>query len=134
MIAQPVLSAVESELKHEREEMCNIERDEPCVKLKNSEVLTHINNKLTHLSEERRNVKELLNEYPQLFADIPSCTDVVEHNVDMEDTAPIKQAPYRANPVIMKNLEKEIEYMLQNGIIEPSRRLSRHRLGQLRTF
>ncbi|XP_063963929.1 uncharacterized protein LOC135156194 [Lytechinus pictus] len=119
--AQPVLSAVESELNDESEEMCKIERDEPCVKLKNSEVLTHINDKLTHLSEkERRDVKELLNEYPQLFADIPSRTDVVEHDVDVGDTAPIKQAPYRVNPVKMKNLEKEIEYMLQNGIIEPS--------------
>ena len=119
--AQPVLSAVESNPKSEEEEMCKIEREEPCVKLKNSEVLAHIDDKLTHLSEkERRDVKELLNEFPQLFADVPSRTDAVEHDVDVGDTTPIKQAPYRANPTKMKNLEKEIEYMLQNGIIEPS--------------
>ncbi|XP_030835976.1 uncharacterized protein LOC115921856 [Strongylocentrotus purpuratus] len=120
--AQPVLSAVECDSKCEVEkEVCKIERENPCVKLKNSEVLAHIDNKLTHLSvKERSDVKELLSEYPQLFADVPSRTDVVEHDVDVGDTTPIKQAPYRANPTKLKNLEKEIEYMLQNGIVEPS--------------
>ena len=32
-----------------------------------------------------------------------------EHDVDVGDTTPIKQAPYRANPTKQKNLEKEID-------------------------
>ena len=109
--AQPVLSAVECDSKCAVEkEVCKIERENPCVKLKNSEVLAHIDNKLTHLSvKERSDERELLSEYPQLFADVPSRTDAVEHDVDVGDPTPIKQAPYRANPTKLKNLEKEIE-------------------------
>ena len=72
--SQPVLSAVECDSKCEVEkEVCKLERENPCVKLKNSEVLAHIDDKLTHLSvKERSDVKELLSEYPQLFADVPS--------------------------------------------------------------
>ena len=118
---QPVLSLVESCPESDEEQLCKIEREEPFVKLRNSEVLEHIDDKLEHLSpEERRDVKDLVNEFPQLFSDIPSRTDVVEHDVDVGDTSPIKQAPYRANPTKMKNLEKEIQYMLETGIIEPS--------------
>ena len=42
------------------------------------------------------------------------------HDVDVGDTRPIKQHPYRMNPEKGKLAEKEIEYMLTNGIIQPS--------------
>ena len=35
-------------------------------------------------------------------------------------TTPIKQHPYRVNLVKLQFLRKEVEYMLANGIIEPS--------------
>ena len=38
----------------------------------------------------------------------------------MYDAMPIKQHPYRVNPIKLQFLRKEIEYMLQHGIIEPS--------------
>ena len=33
---------------------------------------------------------------------------------------PCKQHPYRVNPIKMKYLKTEIDYMLENEIIEPS--------------
>ena len=123
---QPVLSAVECDSEcdsqcEEAEDICKIEKQDPCVKLKNSDVLVHIDDKLIHLTETQRDdVKGVLDEYPQLFSDVPSRTDVVEHDVDVGDTVPIKQSPYRTNPTKTKHMDSEIEYMLQNGIVEPS--------------
>jgi len=42
------------------------------------------------------------------------------YDVDMDDSLPIKQHPYRINPIKLEQMRKEIDYMLQNHIIEPS--------------
>ena len=42
------------------------------------------------------------------------------HDVDVGDATPIKQHPYRLNPEKAEHLKKEITYMLENDIIEPS--------------
>ena len=46
---QPVLSAVECDSQcEEAEEICKIEKQDPCVKLKNSDVLVHIDDRITY--------------------------------------------------------------------------------------
>jgi hypothetical protein len=55
-----------------------------------------------------------------LFPDVPPQTDVIYHDVDVGDATPIKQHPYRLNPMKMEIMDKEIDYMLENNIIEPS--------------
>ena len=55
----------------------------------------------------------------ELFPDVPSRTKCVFHDVDV-GAMPIKQNPYGVNPIKLQFLMKEIEYMLQRGIIEPS--------------
>ena len=62
--AQRVLSVVTCDSPYDDEnEMCKIERQDPCVRLKNSEVLLHISDKLNHLSvNERGDVKDILSE------------------------------------------------------------------------
>ena len=42
------------------------------------------------------------------------------HNVDVGNAEPIKQNPYRVNPRKLEFLRKEVGYMLEHGIIEPS--------------
>jgi len=39
----------------------------------------------------------------------------------VEDASPIKQHPYCINPLKMEVMKKEVEHVLANGIIEPSR-------------
>ena len=90
-------------------------------KLHNSDVLRDIDAKLSHLSEsQRRDVKALIQEYESLFPDVPSRTDRIAHDVEINDAPPIKQHPYRLNPTKQKHLEAEIEYLLKNDFIEPS--------------
>ena len=89
--------------------------------LKNSDVLLKLDQKLRHLSvQEKEMLKELLGEFAILFLDVPGKTSSAIHDVDVGYTPPIKQHPYRVNPMKLKLMRNEIDYMLQNGIIEPS--------------
>ena len=90
-------------------------------KLYNSDVLRDIDAKLSHLSEsQRKDVKALIQEYEILFPDVPSRTDRIAHDIEINDAPPIKQHPYRLNPTKQKHLEAKIEYLLKNDFIEPS--------------
>ena len=40
----------------------------------------------------------LIFEYEHLFSDIPTRTDQIYHDVDIDGSKPIKQYPYRMNP------------------------------------
>ena len=91
------------------------------VKLCNSNVLANLDGKLRHLSNTEKNeLKDLIQEYRHLFPDVPGRTDVVYHDVDVGDAKPVKQHPYRVNPLKAEHMEKELKYMLENDIIEPS--------------
>jgi hypothetical protein len=90
-------------------------------KLKNSEILRNLDKKLAHLSgSQRQELKELILEYTEIFPDVPSKTDIIEHDVDVGTARPIKQHPYRVNPLKRKKLKEEIDYMMENDIIEYS--------------
>ena len=48
-------------------------------------------------------------------------TNKIFHDVDVGDANLIKQHPYRSNPVKLQILQEEIQYMLENEFIEPSK-------------
>ncbi len=54
-----------------------------------------------------------------LFSDAPSQTQVLQHD-DVGDSPPVKQHAYRVNPDKRLGLPKQVDYMLENGITEPS--------------
>ena len=91
------------------------------VKLKNSDVLSHLDKKLCHLSShERMEMGNMIHKFEHLFPDVPHKTTLMCHDVDVGDATPIKQHPYRLNPEKAEHLKNEITYMLENDIIEPS--------------
>ena len=51
---------------------------------------------------------------------MPRSKIVLTHDVEVTDTRPIKQHPYRLNSRKLKVLREEVEYMLKNGIIKSS--------------
>ena len=94
---------------------------EKSIKLHNSDVLLNLDRKLNHLPEEERTViKQLIEEFVGLFPDVPGKTIAAHHDVDVGDAHPIKQHPYRMNPIKLAAMRQEVQYMLQNGIIEQS--------------
>ena len=103
------------------EEM-NFHRNDPtCSKLQNSDILKDLDKKLSHLDQTQRNeLKMLILEYEHLFPDIPTRTDQIYHDVDIEGSKPVKQHPYRMNPMKLQYLREEVQYLLDNDFIEPS--------------
>lgn len=78
----------------------------------------------THLSHlppsQCRDVLELLHSYQSLFSDVPSRTNVCEHDIDVGDTAPIKQHAYCCPVAKHEVMKKEVEYLVENGLAQPS--------------
>ena len=66
-------------------------------------------------------MSEVLLEYEHLFPDIPSRTDKIYYDVEPFDgLKPVKLHPYRMNPVKQQILRKEVQFLLDNAVIEPS--------------
>ena len=103
------------------EEMNFHKNDPTCSKLQNSDILKDLDKKLSHLDQTQRGeLKILILEYEHLFPDIPTRTDQIYHDVDIECSKPIKQHPYRMNPMKLQYLREEVQYLLDNDFIEPS--------------
>ena len=103
------------------EEMNFRKTDPTCSKLQNSDILKDLDKKLPHPDQTQRNeLKMLILEYEHLFPDIPTRTDQIYHDVEMEGLKPIKKHPYRMNPMKLQYLREEVQYLLDNDFIEPS--------------
>ena len=64
------------------------------LRLRNSDVLSNLNEKLNHLPlEERKELATLLKEFNVLFPATPGLTTAIQH-VDVGDATPCKQHPY----------------------------------------
>ena len=62
----------------------------------------------------------LISDFEQLFPDVPTKTTAALHDAIVDNCQPIKQHPYRLNPIKLEHLRDEVKYMLDNDIIEPS--------------
>ena len=92
------------------------------MKLKNSQILCNLEDKLSHLEAHQIiELAHLVRKYHLIFPDIPSKTSIDHHDVEIGDALPIKQHPYRLNPLKLEAMRNEIKYMLDNGIIEHSK-------------
>ena len=90
-------------------------------RLKNSEALAELDTLFGHLSADRASeVRKLLSDFPSLFSDTPSCTHLIEHDIDVGDAQPIRQRFYRVSPQKQQHLEGEVTYLLDNGLAKPS--------------
>ena len=122
--------AVISQESHTENDNDDVYSDEPQLyekvdivkpKLTNSDVLQNLDEKLSHLNpDQREDIKELIYEFQDIFSDVPTRTTEAYHDVDVGDSHPIKQHPYRLNPVKAELMKKEVQYMLDNDIAQPS--------------
>ncbi|GFS78687.1 retrovirus-related Pol polyprotein from transposon 412 [Trichonephila clavipes] len=76
-----------------------------------------LNSKLSQI--QRGQLKELLYEYSNLFSNIPGCTDLAEHDIELESERAIVAKPYRMSPRQIEILKSEVKKMLELKIIEP---------------
>ena len=59
-----------------------------------------------------------LSQYPAVFGNAPGLTHLISHDIDVGEAQPVKLPPYRVNPQKQLLVEKELEYMLQHGLIK----------------
>lgn len=77
---------------------------------------------LEHLSmHERIDLEVVLNSFADIFSDVPGRTTLCKHAIVLKpNTPPIRLHPYRVNPSKAEQMRKEIDFMLELGIIEES--------------
>lgn len=86
-------------------------------KFSNSLALENLPLLLSHLDfSQQTDVINLIQSHRSLFADIPTQTHVLSHDIDVGDAKPIKQHPYRVNPDKRCRLKAQVEYMVKHGI------------------
>ncbi|GFT21156.1 hypothetical protein TNCV_2582341 [Trichonephila clavipes] len=100
------------------------EEDIPSLELENdrsgwSKIISDVqlNSKLSQI--QRGQLKELLYGYSKLFSNIPGCTDLAEHDIELESERAIVAKPYRMSPRQIEILKSEVNKMLELKIIEP---------------
>ena len=73
--------------------------------------------------QERGKLRELVREYRDVFALTNSelgITDIVHHRIETGDSKPIKLPPHRISPAKIPVIQKELQEMLNQGVVQPS--------------
>ncbi|KAL6485643.1 hypothetical protein MHYP_G00050350 [Metynnis hypsauchen] len=90
-------------------------------RLQNTEMRAALVTYLSHLTEQQRSdILELVESFVSLFPDVPGCTSILEHDIDVGVAQPIKQQAYRVSPVKREILRREVNYLRANNLVEPS--------------
>ncbi len=90
-------------------------------RLSNSEILQTLPVFLTNLTEtQRQDIIKIINDFPMLSGDIPTQTNVLQHDIKITCDFSIKQHAYRVNNTKRSVMKAEVEYLLENGLAEPS--------------
>lgn len=75
----------------------------------------------THLSQvELKELKSILLRHSKLFVNKLGKCSVLEHAIDTEHHRPIRCAPRRINPIANEEIDKQINQLLDQKVIEPS--------------
>lgn len=72
---------------------------------------------------QKEEVQELLSEYSDIFSKHPNDygrTNLLYHVVDTGDSSPVRQRAYRVSPKLHTELQKQIDTLLEQDLIEPS--------------
>ncbi|XP_061495907.1 uncharacterized protein LOC133390739 [Rhineura floridana] len=70
--------------------------------------------------EVKEEILRVLKTYRNLFSNKPGRTSIVIHSIDTGDHAPIRSVPYRVNGKVLNEIKKEVEDMLELGVIRES--------------
>ena len=98
-----------AEKEEDTESEVRLGNDQQPIKLQNSQILNDLGTKLSHLPlVQRKELAEVITQYMEVFPDVPSKTNLREHDVVVGDSAPIKQNPYMVSPMKKELLDKEV--------------------------
>ena len=74
-----------------------------------------------HLSqEEQTQLRQLLENFPDVFSDKPGRTHLIEHKIKLRDETPCRQPYYRTPEKLKPEIEAELKKLLAGGFIRES--------------
>ena len=94
------------------------ERDVPAISNEETWEDVEISKDLSKLH--RNQVELLLQEYTDVFSGRPNVTSAATHRIDIDDSLPMRCSSYRIPQSLETEVNKEIDKMLELGIIRPS--------------
>src|SRR6218665_3657170 len=68
----------------------------------------------------KKQVVGLLEEYADIFSDVPGRTNLADHEIKLTCDKPVRSKPNPTPYNLQKEIDKQIDTMLDNGIIERS--------------
>lgn len=71
-------------------------------------------------AEQERSLKDKVREYKHIFTEKPGLTNLVEHRIPLTSSIPVRSKPYAIPYSCRESLKKEVQEMLDMGIIERS--------------
>ncbi|XP_047479369.1 uncharacterized protein LOC125032316 [Penaeus chinensis] len=88
----------------------------------NSEIIANLHKYLNYLPASKLNdVYVILKDFPQVTADNPGFCGHTLHDVELTpEVRPIRQSSYRLSPEKKAVMKKEVDYLLDHGLAEPS--------------
>jgi hypothetical protein len=70
--------------------------------------------------EDQEKVRNLLEEYQDIFSDVPTKTHLIKHEIKLTTDEPVYCKPYKVPINIVSKVDDELQLMLRQGIIERS--------------
>ena len=102
-------------------QFCVIEDDNDMTitsKLSDKNDVWNINENLS--DEQVHDIKCLVSERADFFSDKPGYTTSIEHVINLDSTTPVSKKPYPIPHHLIDVFNKEVDNMVDLGIIEPS--------------
>ena len=78
----------------------------------------HVNDNLS--AEQKQDVRKTLRQFAQTLTDMPGNSKVGEHDIKLTSDEPIRSKPYPLPFALQETVCKEVDSMLEMGVIEPS--------------
>lgn len=123
LVSGTVLTACEAQESslHGGEEVAMPDEAVLCGRLKNSETLQKLDTLFSHLSRDKaKQLVSLIGDFSSLFGDTPSQTNLIQHDIDVGDSKPIRQRFFRVSREKQSVIDKEVKYLLDNKLAVPS--------------
>lgn len=81
-------------------------------------IVSTVVGKVSLSTEEKDDVVRLVRDFEGLFSDVPGKTDLITHDIELTTDTPVRSRPYRISPRQEEIMRKEVERMLDLGVIE----------------
>ena len=69
---------------------------------------------------QRASLESLISQYPDVLSEKLRLTHLLDYEIQLTDTKPVRLSPYRLSPPKMQYLREHIKTLLSEGVIEPS--------------